>query len=194
MLEAIEISKSYGGKPVLSALSLSVAPGEKLCLTGPSGCGKTTLLRILLGLEEPDRGRVLRRDGLRLSAVFQEDRLLENQSAVENLLFVRDASPAEAEKLLQRLCLPPESLRQPAAELSGGMKRRVAIARALFVPFDLLVLDEPYKGLDADVRAAVQAVVAEETRDKAVILVTHDSQETRGYRLPNLWAKDANRV
>ena len=166
MIAIERLSKAYDGKPVLRDFSLRVEAGEHLCLMGPSGCGKTTLLRLLMGITGLE--------GLRMSAVFQEDRLLEHLTAAENIRFVCGSLPEETETLLLRLGLEKESLSRPVREFSGGMKRRAAIARALLAAFDVLFLDEPYKGLDADTKKAVQDAVGEYARNKTVVLVTHD--------------------
>lgn len=123
-----------------------------MCLTAPSGAGKTTLLRILLGLEQPDRGEVLAPPGTRWSAVFQEDRLLEHLDARDNLRFVLGAVSPEALTLLETLGLGDVG-GKIVAEYSGGMRRRLALARALLSPCDALVLDEPFTGLDPEIRA-----------------------------------------
>lgn len=183
MIAMERLSKAYDGKPVLRDFSLCVEAGEHLCLMGPSGCGKTTLLRLLMGLERPDGGSITGLEGLRMSAVFQEDRLLEHLTAAENICFVCGSLPEETETLLLRLGLEKESLSRPVREFSGGMKRRAAIARALLAAFDVLFLDEPYKGLDADTKKAVQDAVGEYARNKTVVLVTHDPAEAEGYRL-----------
>lgn len=183
MIQIERLCKAYDGKPVLREFSLTMENGEHLCLMGPSGCGKTTLLRLLMGLERPDGGSIAGLDGLRMSAVFQEDRLLEQLTAAENVRFVCGSLPGETERLLLRLGLEKESLSRPVREFSGGMKRRVAIARALLADFDVLFLDEPYKGLDAETKKAVQGAVGEYTRNKTVVLVTHDPAEAEGYRL-----------
>ena len=183
MIRIEHLCKAYDGKPVLREFSLMIESGEHLCLMGPSGCGKTTLLRLLMGLERPDGGCIAGLDGLHMSAVFQEDRLLEHLTAAENVRFVCGSLPKETESLLLRLGLEKESLSRPVREFSGGMKRRAAIARALLADFDVLFLDEPYKGLDADTKKAVQDAVGEYTRNKTVILVTHDPAEAEGYRL-----------
>ena len=167
---------------MLRDFSLTIESGEHLCLMGPSGCGKTTLLRLLMALERPDGG-IAGLDGLRMSAVFQEDRLLEQLTPAENVRFVCGGLPEKTETLLLRLGLEKESLSRPVREFSGGMKRRVAIARALLADFDVLFLDEPYKGLDAETKKAVQGAVGEYTRNKTVVLVTHDPAESEGYRL-----------
>lgn len=175
MLALYEVTKRYGAQTVLEHFSLRVAAGERAALMGPSGCGKTTVVRLLAGLECPDAGRVSREGAL--SLVFQEDRLLPALTPAGNLRLVagRAASP-RLEALLARLGLE-DSLRKPVRELSGGMRRRVAIARALAVPFDALLLDEPFKGLDAETRRAAARVLLEEAAGRTILLVTHDPAE-----------------
>lgn len=168
--------KSYGTKQVLRNLSFEASAGVT-CLQAPSGGGKTTLTRILMGLEQPDRGTVEGIAGARLSAVFQEDRLLNGLSAVENLCFVAPEGRTEAEKLLRRLNLPVG--KQPVREFSGGMRRRVALARALMVPWDLLILDEPFTGLDEENRQAAIRCLMERMGNGTVLIASHDPRDVR---------------
>ena len=109
MIRIEHLCKAYDGKPVLRDFSLTIESGEHLCLMGPSGCGKTTLLRLLMALERPDGG-IAGLDGLRMSAVFQEDRLLEQLTPAENVRFVCGGLPEKTETLLLRLGLEKESL------------------------------------------------------------------------------------
>ena len=171
------LCKSFGGRTVLRDLTFTAGPGITAVMA-PSGTGKTTLLRILLGLERPDSGTVEGLAGKRLTAVFQEDRLLEHLSAEGNLRFVlgRVYDPAAARALLDRLGLP-DTGPQPVREFSGGMKRRTAILRALAAPYDVLFADEPFQGLDQDTKGLVLDYWRERTRGKTVILVTHDLAE-----------------
>lgn len=172
------VSKAYGDLPVLTDLSISFPYGSSTCLMGPSGHGKTTLLHILMGLVEPDSGRISGVMGRRLAPVFQEDRLCENLSVGTNIrMAARDKLPvADIEAALGHLGLTG-SLRQPVRELSGGMKRRVTIARALLSGGDILVFDEPFKGLDEETRSDVMDFVRERIKGKTLIWVTHDPQE-----------------
>ena len=161
------LCKSFGGRTVLRDLTFTAGPGITAVMA-PSGTGKTTLLRILLGLERPDSGTVEGLAGKRLTAVFQEDRLLEHLSAEGNLRFV-----------LGRLGLPDTGA-QPVREFSGGMKRRLALARALLAPFDALALDEPFTGLDRENRDLALACIRETAGDRPVLLVTHDAADAAG--------------
>ena len=166
------LCKSFGGRTVLRDLTFTAGPGITAVMA-PSGTGKTTLLRILLGLERPDSGTVEGLAGKRLTAVFQEDRLLEHLSAEGNLRFVlgRAYDPAAARALLDRLGLP-DTGPQPVREFSGGMKRRLALARALLAPFDALALDEPFTGLDRENRDLALACIRETAGDRPVLLLT----------------------
>lgn len=171
------LSKSFGEKHVLDGFSATFPDGATTCVMGPSGCGKTTLLHILLGLERADGGTI---DGLpsRISAVFQEERLCEDFTAVTNIRLVtgRAVPETEIEHCLAAFGLAG-STRVPVRELSGGMKRRVAIARAVLAEGKLLVLDEPFKGLDEGTRRLVAAEVKRRTAGRTVIMVTHDPAE-----------------
>ncbi len=180
MLEAIDLCKSFDSKPVIEHFSARLERGGHYCLMGPSGCGKTTLLYLLMGLCKPDAGKVVSDRDIRFSAVFQEDRLLEQMNAVSNVALVTRAPRAEIESLLLRLGLARNCFSQPVATFSGGMKRRVALCRALMADSDILVLDEPYKGLDEDTKQRVMKVTAEATTGKTVLLVTHDPEEGAG--------------
>jgi len=177
MIELQNIGKSYGEKRVLSGVSLDLAPGAVTALTGRSGSGKTTLSRILLGLERPDAGRVEGAAGLKKAAVFQEDRLIEHLSALENLRLV-GADPGEARAHLARLGLENDADAR-AKTLSGGMRRRVALARAMIVGAGLIVLDEPMTGLDEGAKRLAAEYVASARGRAAVLLISHDPEDIR---------------
>ena len=174
VLEHVE--KRYGDKVVLRDFSARFPGGECTCIMGPSGCGKTTLLRLILGLETPDGGQILGRS-FPMAAVFQENRLFEDFSALSNVTAVcpKERRP-EAARHLMALGLG-ESLHAPVRTLSGGMKRRVAVARAVLAPGEVLVLDEPFTGLDRDTKAAVLAYLKDHTQGRTLLLVTHDPAE-----------------
>lgn len=169
------VSKRYGGKAVLSGFDLALPEGGRTCLMGPSGSGKTTLVRLLAGLEKPDAGRVA---SIRpLSLVFQEDRLLAHLSALNNLRFVcGKAREPEARALLGALGLD-EAGDKPVCRFSGGMQRRVALARALLFPFSLLLLDEPFKGLDREMRQTAAELILSRCEGKTLLMVSHDEEE-----------------
>ena len=184
------LSKSFDGQPVLSGVSAALEEGNTYCLMGPSGAGKTTLLRILMGLERADSGRVEGLSGLRISAVFQEDRLCEGFTALENvrLAAAPSLSDADIRKALSAI-LPPQALDRPVSALSGGMKRRTAIGRALLAPFDLLLMDEPFTGLDEDTRRRTAAFIRERAAGRMILLSTHQEEDVRLFqaRVLNFW-------
>ncbi len=176
-IEVKHLYKNFGEKRVLEDFSAIFRAGRISCVMGPSGCGKTTLLNILLGLERTDRGTITGLPG-RMSAVFQEERLCEDFSAVTNVRLVtgKSVSDEEIARCLSSLGLSG-STHVPVRELSGGMKRRVAIARAVLAEGELLILDEPFKGLDEATRETVAAEMRRRTIGKTVVMVTHDPAE-----------------
>ena len=172
------LSKSFDGKAVLSGLSFELPDRGVVAVEGRSGAGKTTLLNILLGLVPPDAGMI---DGLadrRATAVFQENRLLEHWSAMRNIRLVcpRSVTDADIREHLREVGLAGEE-KTPVRALSGGMKRRVALVRAVIAPGDVLILDEPFKGLDDDTRGAAMRYVLNHAADRLILLVTHDRAE-----------------
>ena len=176
MLKLTNICRSYGAQQLLSGLSLTVNPGQRVAIMGPSGVGKTTLLRIALGLETPEQGTVENRFA-KTAAVFQEPRLLPWRTALENVNLVLGDTLKTMEKARQVLAQMglAEAAGKYPRELSGGMQQRVAIARAMAVEPELLVLDEPFKAMDEALRTSVIACVAK--TDAAILLVTHELWE-----------------
>ncbi len=169
-----EVSFAYDTTPVLDRVSLTLPNNGVVCLWGPSGCGKTTLLRLLAGLEKPDAGVI--EGGGRVSMVFQEDRLLPWLSTLENVT-ITGADGASAEAMLQKLGLTQEEMGALPRQLSGGQQRRVALARALAAESDLLLLDEPFNGLDEDTWQNVVPLIADYAVSRPVVLVTHIRQQ-----------------
>ena len=177
-LEICNLRKSFGDLKVLKGISLILEEGKIYCLMGPSGSGKTTLFRILLGLEQADEGEIKGIQGKRFGAVFQEDRLCEAYSPLDNVMMTADRcmTRKEAQRELCRL-LPKESVTRPVYTLSGGMKRRTAICRALLASWDILIMDEPFTGLDDGTRQEVIHYIHEKTAGKLVLLSTHQMED-----------------
>ncbi|MCL2388263.1 MAG: ATP-binding cassette domain-containing protein [Defluviitaleaceae bacterium] len=176
-IELKGICKSFGEPPVavLENISMTFTKGIT-CIMGQSGIGKTTLVNILAGLVPPDKGEIIGRDGKKISMVFQEDRLLNWESAISNVMLVTTAKDRDrAIKLLTEAGLS-ESLNKKAAELSGGMKRRVCLCRALISSYDILILDEPFKGLDNTIKPAIIEMVKTHATG-IIICITHDPTE-----------------
>lgn len=179
MITLSSVSKSFGSLVVLRDLSLTLPPGSVTAVLGANGSGKTTLGRLLLGLETPTAGTISGLTALRRSAVFQEDRLCEHLTAVGNVRLVLPRSFARAAVAdeLRAVGLSDETLRKPVRSLSGGQRRRVSLVRGVLAPSSLVVLDEPFTGLDATAKASSLAWVRERLVGRTTLLVTHDPAE-----------------
>lgn len=180
-----DIQKRYGEKEVLHNFSMIVEEGERACIFGPSGGGKTTLLQIIAGLVSPDSGEVRRPEG-NISYIFQEYRLLPWLTAEENITATTGCSKERAREILTALELGKERKGYPD-EFSGGMKQRLNIARALAFPSTLILLDEPFKGLDPELREKVIAYVDQCCQDRTVVLVTHDRTESEQMKCTKIY-------
>ena len=178
MLTIRGICKSFEGRPVLKDVSFDFPEAAVTALRGPSGCGKTTLVNIILGLIEPDAGEVLLPASARTAAVFQEDRLIEHFSAARNVRLTAPASVTDEQirSALSELGLAQEGEKR-VSEFSGGMRRRVAVIRAALFQPQFLLLDEPFKGLDEEMRARTAAFLRRNCAQATTILVTHDETE-----------------
>ena len=189
------LSKSYGSLNVLKNVNLTMERDKTYCLMSPSGTGKTTLFRILMGLEKADEGIItwnvgstFRSDSdtnasrpLRISAVFQEDRLCPTFSPLENVMMVQKQPTCEPLKneIRTAICrlLPEECLNRPVSTLSGGMKRRTAILRALLTKSDMLLLDEPFTGLDEETKIDVIRFLQEYRNNRFLLISTHQKED-----------------
>ncbi|WP_119391838.1 ABC transporter ATP-binding protein [Taklimakanibacter lacteus] len=193
------VSLSFGPIPAVRDVSFDLAPGEIVCLLGPSGCGKTTLLRIAAGIERPDEGRVLI-DGEEIAGpekfvppekrniglMFQDFALFPHMSIIANVAFglrglSRAEALAEARLALKRVGLADYE-NEFSHRLSGGEQQRAALARAIVPRPQVMLMDEPFSGLDQRLRDSVRAetlALLRETRATAM-LVTHDPVEALG--------------
>lgn len=193
-----DLGKRYGAFPALDGVSLEIRSGELLALLGPSGSGKTTLLRAIAGLEPPDRGRILfdGEDATTLSVqarragfVFQHYALFRHMDVRGNIAFglevrrraerwPRARIAARVEELLSLVQLDGLGARYPA-QLSGGQRQRVALARALAIEPRVLLLDEPFGALDAQVRRDLRRWLRQihDRTGLTTVFVTHDQEE-----------------
>lgn len=176
MIAIDNISFAYDQKEVFNNYSMQIKDGERICLFGESGKGKTTLLRIISGLEKPQKGNV-ETEGAVFSAVFQENRLLPFKTALENITLICGDSKT-ALKHLTALKLADAANKYPR-ELSGGMCRRVAIARALSARYNVLILDEPFSGLDRENTENAAAYILKCLENRTLVAVTHSYEEAR---------------
>lgn len=185
------VSKVYGRKDGVQALAdvnLEIAEGEFVCLVGPSGCGKSTLLRMMAGLHRPSEGAVRLNTtgtGHPLSFVFQNYSIFPWKTVAENIalpLVVAGVPAAERQArvnaLMDRMNLRDFADARPAA-LSGGMAQRVSIARALAVQPEILLMDEPFAALDAQMRRVLQDELLQLWQEdrRTVVFVTHSLEE-----------------
>ena len=193
-LEIKKIKKIYNNKLVLNEVSFKVKPGEFLSILGPSGCGKTTLLKILIGIETPSDGTILK-DGnditnldpsLRgMGMVFQNYALFPNMTVLENVTYalnlkLKDKEKAKKEALkMIKVVNMEEHLNKRPHELSGGQQQRVAIARTLALKPDIILFDEPMSALDADNRLGLRKKLKEIQKEfkTTMIYITHDQEE-----------------
>ena len=168
------VSKAYGEQQILRDLCCVFPEGKTTCIRGRSGCGKTTLIRLLLGLDIREKGKIEGISDRKISAVFQEDRLCENLSAASNIRLVctETISDRELEEAYKAV-----ALQKPVRELSGGMRRRVSILRALLADSDCVIMDEPLRGLDEKTRTKTIDYIKKKTEGKTLIFVTHEEQE-----------------
>jgi polar amino acid transport system ATP-binding protein len=193
-LELSGLEKWYGGQAALAGITGTVADFKALAIIGPSGGGKTTLLRLIAGLEIPDRGTLaidgeqlnfsretLLRHRQRIGMVFQAFNLFPHLTALENITlplekvhgYTQAAAREHAMSLLERFQLSPHAAKKPA-ELSGGQQQRVAIVRAIAIKPRFLLFDEPTSALDPEMTAEVLEVIEELRREgRDLIMATH---------------------
>ena len=196
ILNVADLYLSFGRTAVLQGFGFDLEAGEIACLLGHSGCGKTTALRAVAGFEQPERGRIALQgrtlsDGRlfvpphlrRIGMVFQDYALFPHLNVADNIAFGLSGHSAEARKarvaeLLSLIGLPDYGGHYPH-QLSGGQQQRVALARALAPKPELVLLDEPFSNLDADLRTRLSKEVRSLLKQEktSALLVTHDQQE-----------------
>jgi phospholipid/cholesterol/gamma-HCH transport system ATP-binding protein len=198
LIKLEQVSVQFGGQAVLRDIHLDVKRGQTLVVIGESGCGKTVLLKLMIGLLRPTRGRVffdgrdladlsdreLTQQRLRFGFLFQGAALFDSLTVFENVAFsLREQGvldkEAIRERVKQRLLevgLPPEVERKKPAELSGGMKKRVGLARALAIEPEVMLYDEPTTGLDPIMSDVINELILQTRRQHPMtsIVVTHD--------------------
>ena len=170
------ISKTFGPREVLGALSLTVTRGQRLAVLGPSGIGKSTLLRILAGLDANFHGTLT--GETRRAVVFQEPLLLPWRDALANIAIPTGCDPATAQDWLAQVGLAGHEAKFPR-QLSLGQQRRLALARAFAAAPDLLLMDEPFASLDGETAARMLALTDDllARTGAGLVLVTHAPDE-----------------
>lgn len=172
MIECIGLCKTFGENIIFDQLDYAVGDTGIHAICGSSGCGKTTLVRMIMGLEPVSGGRIEYSKTLSFSSVFAEDRLIPTLSVLDNVNYAA-GDKQKAIQALQTIRLE-DAAGTYISELSSGMKRRVALARALAYGGDLLVLDEPFKGLDKALAQHIAKVLARLADEVPIILISHD--------------------
>ena len=172
------VTKRFDTRTVIKGLSLTLKDGGITLISGPSGVGKTTLLRLLAGLVAPDRGSITH-DAKKIAIAFQEPRLIPWLTCIENINFVLssvDNGLKKIDELLTALDLKVHENDLPAT-LSGGEKQRLSLARALATDADLLLLDEPFTGLDEALKIRVAALIKAAKPRVHTLVISHDKQD-----------------
>lgn len=187
------VSKAYGEEQVLHDFTDTMRAGGRYCLMAPSGSGKTTLFRLISRLEQADEGVIEGIPG-QIGMVFQEDRLCESYDVVTNIMLTMKKKGNGRRRFIKRIpgtktceevrkeaarILPEECLTKPVSELSGGMKRRCAILRAMLSGADVIMMDEPFSGLDEENRRRTAAYILERLSGRTLIVTTHNAQDAQ---------------
>ncbi len=193
-LEICNLTKVYDHKTVLDDVSFTVNDGEFLSILGPSGCGKTTLLKILIGIETPTSGKILKKgveitkldpSKREMGMVFQNYALFPNMTVLKNVMYAlnikyknKEKAKEESIKILELVNMS-EHLNKYPHELSGGQQQRVAIARTLSLNPDIILFDEPMSALDADNRLGLRKELKKIQKEfkTTMIYITHDQEE-----------------
>ncbi len=194
ILEVKNITKKYGKRLVLEDISFDVNRGEFLSLLGPSGCGKTTILRILIGLDTPSSGKIIKNNEditllpckkRNIGIVFQNYSLFPNMNVYENIAYALEARKLSKEEIdekvkeiVETVGLTEHIYKKPR-NLSGGQQQRVAIARTLVLNPDIILFDEPMSALDAEIKLTLRKELKEIQKKMGItmIYVTHDQEE-----------------
>ena len=174
-IEVENVCLQIDGKDILKDISWEISSDDTWLLTGPAGSGKSALISIIIGILNPTSGRVrllgdYKYDRVNAGVVFQEDRLIENLTAAENVAVIRpETSPAVAAEELEKF-LDKESINIPVSELDPVKRRITAIVRACSVPSDILILDEPFLGMDENTRKKAFSYIKETAGHKGIVI------------------------
>ncbi|SFC41180.1 ABC transporter ATP-binding protein [Butyrivibrio sp. YAB3001] len=182
IIEIKGVAKSFGGKKILDDINLNIEDEHAYVITGEAGSGKTLLMRLILGLEKPDEGRIgllgdYKYPYINAGVVFQDDRLVESLDAVTNVAMVSKKIFREtvAEDLL--LFLPKELLMVPVRNLSKCQRRIVSIVRACAIPSDVLIMDEPFTNVDPDTKNKLISYIRDKQGKGSLTIMARDTKD-----------------
>ena len=186
-LQLLNISKTVSGKEILKNINWEISQEDCFLLMGPPDSGKTLLIRLMLGLEKPDSGSVnllgdYKYSSINAGVVFQEDRLCEQFSAVENVAMVnkRLSERVAGDELLK--FLPEERIWVPVCELNEVERRLVCIVRASIIPSDILLLDEPLRGMDSSLCKKAVDYIRDRAGHKGIVFAQRDDRGLESLR------------
>ncbi len=180
-IEVENVCLTVEGKEILKDISWEISSDDTWLLSGDAGSGKTALISVILGLLKPDSGRVrllgdYKYDRVNAGVVFQEDRLIETLSAAENAALVRKVtSPAVAAEELEKL-MSADRVNIPVSSLTPVERRIAAIVRACSVPSDILIMDEPFRGMDEDMRKKAFSYIKQTAGHKGIVIAQRTSE------------------
>ena len=194
IIQAVNINKKFKSKTVLEDISFDIMRGEFLSLLGPSGCGKTTILRMLIGIEQPTSGKIIK-DGVDIThtapkdrsigIVFQNYSLFPNMDVFHNISYAlsarkmdKDEVNKKVREIIETVGLEEHIYKKPK-QLSGGQQQRVVIARTLVLNPDIILFDEPMSALDAEIKVVLRQQLKEIQKKLKItmVYVTHDQEE-----------------
>ncbi|MCQ2515593.1 MAG: ATP-binding cassette domain-containing protein [Saccharofermentans sp.] len=174
-----DVDKNYGSKSVISNFSYTFEDGNNYLIKGESGSGKTTLINLILGLSEVSSGTISGTN--KYAVVFQEDRLLEDFSAIDNLRFANKELDVQTISSELSLLIPGCDITKPVSTFSGGMKRRIAIARAMLSKSNVIIMDEPFTGLDTQSIDNTLEFIKTNQDGRMLIITSHIFDELPGF-------------
>lgn len=179
MIEIKNLTKSFDEKIIFDNANININENSISCIMGTSGIGKTTLLRIIMGLDTDYKGIINGIDNKKFSAVFQEDRLITHIDAIKNIELTTNKTKSEIKKALRSLDLDEDSFNKTIKNLSGGMARRVSICRCIMANSHIIIMDEPFKGLDEKTKEITIKFLLSNIKNRTAIIVTHNIEEAK---------------
>ncbi len=176
-IRVVNLTKRFGNTIVFDNFNTEFKAKQINCIMGKSGCGKTTLINMIIGITDFDSGQILGIDNQKFSVVFQEDRLCEKFNSIKNIRLVCNKTITD-EKIKRHLFTAGlKNIYSPVYQLSGGMKRIVAIVRSIIYNADIIIMDEPFKGLDINTKTNIIKYIKDNTKGKTLLIITHNVDE-----------------